>query len=67
MNETSDDKIENLKILYNYDLLDEEIYGKINLWVENLKNWFLSQLEQSDIGFDWTTKSIFKTQTYNSS
>lgn len=64
LNENSNDEIE---YLYNYALLDKEIYSKINLWIENLKNWFVDKIDHSDIGLNFQTKSCFKAQTYTSS
>ena len=62
-NHEADDKLENPEPLYTHALLDEEIYGKVNLWVENLKNWFLDKIDQSDVGLDLQTKSSFEAQT----
>ena len=64
LNEDSDDAVE---YSHNYALLDKEIYSKINLWVENLKNWFVDKIGKSDIGLNFQTKSCFKTQTSTSS
>lgn len=64
LNENSNDEIE---YLYDYALLDKEIYSKINLWIENLKNWFVDKIDHSDIGLNFQTKSCFKAQTYTSS
>ena len=64
LNENSNNEIE---YLYDYALLDKEIYSKINLWIENLKNWFVDKIDHSDIGLNFQTKSCFKAQTYTSS
>lgn len=64
LNENSNDAAE---YLYNHALLDEEIYGKINIWVENLKKWFLDKIDQSDIGLNLQTKSCLKAQASTSS
>ncbi len=50
LNENSKDSLESFEYLCNYALRDKEIYVKINLWVENLKKWFLENMESNLYG-----------------
>lgn len=50
LNESSKDSLERFEYLCNYALRDKEIYVKINLWVENLKKWFLENMESNLYG-----------------
>ena len=59
LNENSKDHLENFEYLCNYALRDKEIYVKINLWVENLKKWFLDNMESNLYG---ETNSVTSTK-----